>query len=125
MTFRPRSRPSTESLGPRPRGAGGRNPKGSCRLVTLRSVDDWPLAKILRSDFRGQAWSCSRRVNDVTGLSGVLLLRDACHSLAGATLAGGQDEFCGGPPLGELSGGNWMAHQDTPVVIGWVLVRVG
>ena len=49
MTFRPRQQLST---GPRGglRGApgeGDRKPKGFRHLVMMRSVDDWPLAKIL------------------------------------------------------------------------------
>lgn len=42
-------------------------------------------------------------------MAGILLLRGACCS-AGPSSSGDTDScVCDGPPLGKLSGGNWMA----------------
>jgi len=40
-------------------------------------------------------------------LRGILLLRGVCRSLV-VVLLGAERVCCGGPPLKELSGGNWM-----------------
>jgi hypothetical protein len=74
----------------------------------MRSVDDWPLAKDF-ARFLGVSpgqYPLSRST-DVTGrwyppLEGCMLQSQGL-SLRGPI------ELCGGPFLGELSGGNWMA----------------
>lgn len=80
----------------------------------MRSVDDWPLAKILIQISGGKPRSVAvgpfggRRDRSV----GILLLRGVCHRLGVALAIAGAERVatCGGPALEELSGGNWMAR---------------
>ena len=76
-------------------------PRGLC--WSLWMIGRW---SALWSDIRGSSEARSRLV-EAWRAAGILLLRGVCHRMRappGAALPGG------GPALGELSGGKWMAR---------------
>jgi hypothetical protein len=74
----------------------------------MRSVDDWPLAKISNRylGVNRVRYPISGVTRDALTFLGVLLLKGICHRL-GVVLRG-RTSICGGPLFGELSEGKWM-----------------
>jgi hypothetical protein len=89
----------------------------------MRSVDDWPLAKILYQISGGKPGSVAVDSFDVTGPWYPPLEGYMSQPRGGAS--GPRSSRCGGPSLGELSGGNWMAVVDGRLFTGAVRSPVG
>jgi hypothetical protein len=80
MTFRLWQRSSGS---PGQLGVANRTPKDYRRWGVLRSVDDWPLAKILNQISGGKPGSVAVGLSGARRdwPSGILLLRGVCHRL--------------------------------------------
>ena len=109
---------STEAAafwGPWSPGGTNRTPKGTVFSGMMRSVDDWPLAKILIQISGGKPRSVTVSFGRRDRLRGLLLLRGVCHrfvvwrGLPPVTI----ERLRRGPPFEELSGGNWMTQLRT------------
>jgi hypothetical protein len=84
----------------------------------MRSVDDWPLAKISNRclGVNRVRYPISGVTRDALTFLGVLLLKGICHRL-GAVLRG-RTSTCGGSLFGELSGGKWIIPGRPPFIRG-------
>ena len=86
----------------------------------MESVDGWPMANAVRKTLGGKPWPVAASGRDWPMVSSSLGVYVAVHGGLHAP-----DWLCGGPSLGELSGGNWMASLGSSPLLGLLAYGVG